>query len=397
MKYQVVVVGAGPGGSTAAHFLARAGVEVLLVDKKRFPRDKACGDGQVRSIQALFREMGIYEAIRAQARILHGAAIGSPSGAYHSFATPDRELFCTPRVVIDDIIRRSAVDRGAHFRDRFTVDELTMAGGKVIGVRGREEGKTVEIPCDAVVVADGANSRLAAQLGFRATGSEHLFLGVRAYFENVRGMSDTMEFIYPDPLFFPAGYLWVFPMADGRANVGVFISAGALRRSGRPLKSLLAWFAECTEIGSTRLGQARQASPMKGSILPTFPLAGNNYTDGALMVGDAGSMAEPLFGSGLPQAMTAGRIAADVLAGALSDGDVSAGYLSLYKRRIDETMGDAYALAATVRRHLFSDPRDLDVFLAKVNRGDDPELMNRGANETIALYLMKYRGVKFDS
>jgi len=395
MKYQVVVVGAGPGGSTAAHFLARSGVEVLLVDKKKFPRDKACGDGQVRSIQPLFKEMGIYDAIRAQACILHGAAIGSPSGAYHSFATPDRELFCAPRIVIDDIIRRSAIDRGARFRDRFMVRELMMDGGRVRGIRGREEGKTVEILCDAVVVADGAGSRLAAQLGFRATRPEHLFLGVRAYFENVRGMTDTMEFLYPDPLFFPAGYLWIFPLTDSRANVGVFISAAALRRSGRPLKSFLSWFAERTEIGRARLGQARQASPLKGSILPTYPLAGDNYAEGALVVGDAGSMVEPLFGSGLPQAMTAGRIAAEVIVRALSEGDVSARCLSSYKGKIDETLGAAYALAARVREHLFSDPKDLDAFLAKVNRDDDPELTNRGANETIALYLAKYRGVKF--
>ncbi|MCG6535878.1 MAG: hypothetical protein L7F78_14550, partial [Syntrophales bacterium LBB04] len=102
-----------------------------------------------------------------------------------------------------------------------------------------------------------------------------------------------------------------------------------------------------------------------------------------------------LFGSGLPQAMTAGKIAAGVIVRALSEGDVSARCLSSYKGMIDETLGPAYTLAATVREHLFSDPKELDAFLAKVNRGDDPELMNRGANETIAIYLAKYKGVKF--
>ncbi|MBN1614927.1 MAG: NAD(P)/FAD-dependent oxidoreductase [Deltaproteobacteria bacterium] len=394
MSYQVVVVGAGPGGSTAAHFLARSGIEVLLLDKKRFPRDKACGDGQVRSIQPLFKEMGIYEAIRAQARILRGASFGSPSGAYHSFATPDREIFCTPRIVIDDIIRRSAVERGAHFRDCFTVGELVTARGRVTGLRGREEGRNIEISCEAVVVADGARSRLAAQLGFGTAGPEHLFLGVRAYFDDVQGLSDTMEFIYPDPLFFPGGYLWIFPVTDSRANVGVFISTGALRRSGRSLKSLIPWSVERSAIVKARLREARQASPLKGSILPTYPSAGDNYAAGAVVVGDAGSMVEPLFGSGLPQAMTAGQIAAEVITRALSKGDVSAESLSPYKQRINETMGPAYALSATVRKHLFSDPKDLEAYLAEVNRGDDPVLLNRGANETMVHYLKKYKGVQ---
>ena len=396
MKCEIAVVGAGPGGSTAAFFLAKAGIDVLLVDRKKFPRDKPCGDGQVRSIHPLFREMGIYEAIRKQARVLHGAAIGAPSGAYHSFATPDREMFCTPRIIIDDIIRRAAVDQGARFVEEFTATELVMEKRRVTGLRGHHRKKSAHITSDAVVVADGAMSRLSLQLGFRNARPhpDYLCFGTRGYFDNVRGMTDTLDFIYPSASLFPAGYFWIFPVTEMRANVGVYITAAVLRRTGRRIQDYIPWFRDNTVIGQERLGGAKQAGPLKGSLLPTYPLARENYCDGAVVVGDAGSMIEPLFGAGLPQAMTSGKIAAEVITEALRKGDVSATTLSLYRKRVDEEMGPTYALQSLVREHLFTRPEDLNAFIDCVRRGDDPDLAGRGANETIALYLMKYKGVK---
>jgi flavin-dependent dehydrogenase len=125
-KCQVAVVGSGPGGATAAFFLAGVGVDVLLLDRKRFPRDKPCGDAQIRSIHPLFREMGVFDEIRRHARILHGAGIGAPSGRFHRFAVPDREIFCTPRRIVDEILHRAALSRGARFLPEFTATALCM-------------------------------------------------------------------------------------------------------------------------------------------------------------------------------------------------------------------------------------------------------------------------------
>ena len=333
--------------------------------------------------------MGIYEEVRSRARILQGTAIFAPNGAFHSFTSPDRGNILYPRAVLDDIIRRSAVEQGARFIEEFTVAELTLDQGKVTGLHGHHRKESVSISSDAVVVADGALSRLALQPGFRTRHPhpEHRCFGIRGYFENVRGIGNTLDFIYPSASLFPAGYFWFFPVTETMANVGVFLTEATLKRNRRKITDYISWFRDNTEIGNFRLGKATQVGPLKAAVLPTYPLARDNYTHGAVVVGDAASMIEPLFGAGLPQAMTTGKIAADVLADALKKNDTSRQSLSLYRKRANEEMGPTYAAQALAREHIFTHPEDLNAFIDQVNSWRDSHPAGRGTNETIARHL----------
>jgi len=389
MKRQVIVVGAGPGGSTAAHFLAKAGVDVLLLEKEKFPRDKICGDGQVPNCHPLFKAMGIYDEIRQNASILHGTSIASCNQDLFSFTNPDDDTFATPRRIIDDIIRRSALAAGADYQENFEVTELITRRGSVVGVRGLYRGKPMQLQSEVVVVADGAHSRLSHQLGFYGEDPEWIFYGGRGYFDNVREMTDTIEFFYPHPMFFPAGYIWVFPLGGQRANVGIFITELALKKSGMRLEDFIPWWRDNTALGKLRMGEARLQGEFKGWRLPTWGMAKENYTGGAIVVGDAGNMIEPTFGGGLPHAMVAGMTGAQVLAAALKEGDVSAAKLKAYRDKVDELLGGGYALLTLLRRRLFTEPKDLDDFLAAVRQ--DSSLLGFSGSQAMIKYLNKYK------
>lgn len=388
MKQLIVIIGAGPSGSTCAHFLARSGIQVLLADKEEFPRGKPCGDAQLRQCHPLLHEMGLYETVKKQANILQGVAIGAPDGGYQTFYSPSQEIFCTPRRIIDDLLRRSALDAGAEFMGNYRATELLLEAGHVLGVRGTRNGKSLDIHSDLVIVADGAHSRLARQLAPGHGGSGLLFFGARSYYAPVEGMTDVLEFFYPDPMFFPAGYIWIFPLTRERANVGVFISQQALKRSGMSLNALIPWFQENTKIGRARLGKARPTGPLRGSTLPIFEKPRTDHTPGALVLGDAGSLVDPLFGGGFHYAMGSGKIAAEVILEAWDRPETS-GIPSRYNQRIETEMAPEFHRSQMIRERLFTNPEDLNTFIHSVSSGADPDLQGKGLNEAIRQYLKR--------
>ena len=240
-----------------------------------------------------------------------------------------------------------------------------------------------------MVVADGAHSRLSHQLGFYGEDPQWIFYGGRGYFENVREMTETIEFFYPHPMFFPAGYIWIFPLSETRANVGIFITELALKKSGMRLEDFIPWWRDNTAIGRLRLGEAELQGVFKGWRLPTWGMAKANYTHGAIVVGDAGNMIEPTFGGGLPHAMVAGMTGAQVLAEALREGDVSAERLKTYRDKVDTLLGGGYELLTLLRHRLFSDPQDLNDFLATVRQ--DAGLLGFSGSQAMINYLNKYK------
>ncbi len=168
-KRQVIVVGAGPGGSTAAFYLAKAGVDVLMVDKETWPRDKACGDEQAAGSFEVYKDMGIYdEALKA---------CPNPNSTIYRYSGVDEEIvtldmsklpaYCgwiTPRRIIDGIVRRGAIRGGADFMEDYEVIDLIIERGYVKGVRGLYRRKCMDIRADAVVIANDSHSMQACQV-----------------------------------------------------------------------------------------------------------------------------------------------------------------------------------------------------------------------------------------
>ena len=361
MKRQAIVVGAGPAGATAAFYLARAGVDVILLDKESFPRDKPCGDGLREPIWHLYRDMGVWEEVLKYSTPSKGVLFGAPNQTFiklYGEASP----LCGPRKIIDHIVARAAEREGAEFVENFEVTELIIKRGFVKGVVGMYQGRSTNIEADVVVVADGSHSRLAHQLGLFNEDPDLVFYGARGYFEDIGEMTDLIEFFYNE-LFYPSGYMWVFPMSKTKGNVGAFITEGALQRSGMRLEDLFGWWRDNTELGNTRLRNARLLGEIKGWRLPACWGPRDNYANGALVAGDAGNMIEAAFGGGQDLGMLAGKDAADVIVEALKAGDLTAEALSVYKDRLIKSQQEIYDMFNVARRFIFTDPGDLDEFV----------------------------------
>ncbi|MGW1192597.1 geranylgeranyl reductase family protein [Streptomyces sp. NPDC002559] len=323
---QVIVVGAGPAGSAAAFHLARAGVDVLLLEKSHFPREKVCGDGLTpRAVHQLIR-MGVdikapgWTRSRGMRWVAgeHRVHIDWPAlGRYPDFG------LSRSRHDFDDILARHAVAAGARLRPGMKVTHpLTDRAGRITGVTAvTGEKESLEFRAPVVIAADGASARLALAMGLQRDRSRQIATAARRYYHSPERSKEEYLELWAD-LRFPGsdrylpGYGWIFPMGDGRVNVGL----GALphRRHGKAdLRATLdEWLARTPEAWGLREENAE--GPVRSAALPLGFNRHPLYTRGLLLVGDSGGMISPWNGEGIGQAMEAGEVAAETVALALA-------------------------------------------------------------------------------
>lgn len=367
-KRQAIVVGAGPAGSTTAFYLAKNGVDVLLVDKETWPRDKVCGDAQVNGVFPVYKEMGIYEeAVEASSNFLQGFRFSGVEEEIVSFFGIKNFALCTPRRIIDDIIRRAAIEKaGADFLENYEVIDLIIEKGVVKGVKALYNNKLIEQRADIVVLCNGSHSMQARKLGIFNEDPELAWYGARAYYEGVEGMDmRCCEEHFPHEMFFPAGYMWVFPQNEERkvANIGVFITEESLTKSGMRLEDFFDWWRDNTKIGQERLGNAKLLGEIKGWKLPSCRQIGDNVFNGCICVGDAGNGIECLQGEGFKESVISGRAAGNYISEALKKGDVSKKALDGYTALISEELNWLYALNTAVRDNVACNGTEYSKFI----------------------------------
>ncbi|WNI26218.1 geranylgeranyl reductase family protein [Streptomyces sp. ITFR-16] len=361
---EVIVVGAGPAGSSAAFHLARAGVDVLLLEKSVFPREKVCGDGLTPGAVHQLIRMGV--DIKApgwvRSRGMRWVAgerqvqIDWPSlGGYPDFGlTRSRHDF-------DDILARHAVAAGARLRTGVKVtDPVTDRAGRITGVRavaGGEEPVVHRAP--VVIAADGASARIALAMGLQRDTRRQIATAARRYYRSPERSQEEFLELWAD-LRFPRsdrylpGYGWIFPMGDGRVNVG--LGAVPHRRHGNAdLRATLdRWLARTPEEWGLREENAE--GPVRSAALPLGFNRHPLYTCGLLLVGDSGGMISPWNGEGIGQALEAGEVAAEsaALGLALPAGPRRERALHHYPVEMNRRWGRYYRLGNTAADLVFS-------------------------------------------
>lgn len=336
----VVVVGAGPAGSAAAAWAARAGRDVLVIDAAQFPRDKACGDGLTPRAVAELERLGMGPWL--DTRIRHRGLRMSGFGADVEVPWPGPSFPSTgsavPRTELDDRIRSVAADDGAKM----------LLGVKAVGVQHDSHGRvdTVllddgrSVGCTELIVADGARSTLGRILG-RTWHKETVYgVAIRGYIATPRAnepwITSHLELRSPEGKVLP-GYGWIFPLGNGEVNIGV----GALATSKRPadaaLRPLMSYYAglrreEWGFTGEPRAGLSALL-PMGGAV---SGVAGPNW----ILIGDAAACVNPLNGEGIDYGLETGRLAAELL----GSGDLSRAWPAL--------LTEHYARGFSVARRL---------------------------------------------
>jgi geranylgeranyl reductase family protein len=358
----VIVVGAGPAGSTTAYHLAQSGVDVLLLEKSSFPREKVCGDGLTpRAVKAI-TSMGIDTS--EQAGWLHNKGLRIIGGGMRlELPWPDLASFpdyglVRPRSDFDDLLVRQAVKAGALLRENTNVagPVLDDRTGRITGVTARDEdGRDVTYRAPLVIAADGNSSRLSLAMGIHKRDDRPMGVAVRTYYTSPRHDDDWLESWLelwdrgPESTGGRArllpGYGWIFGVGDGTSNVGLGILNTSTAWGRVDYKDLLKrWLDQTPEEWGYR--EENRTQPVRGAALPMGFNRQPHYTRGMLLVGDSGGMVNPFNGEGIAYAMESGELAAQVIAQALArpTADARERALEAYPQTLKATYGGYYTV-----------------------------------------------------
>ena len=362
----VIVVGAGPSGSTTAYYLANAGLDVLLLEKSHFPREKVCGDGLTpRAVKALVA-MGV--PISADDGWLPNKGL-RVVGAGMRLELPWPDLTSYPgyglvrtRLDFDQRLAQRASRAGAKLIEGVNVtgpviDERT---GRITGVTARPAGGKRADSSDAgaervyrgrlVIAADGNSSRLSVSMGLRKRDDRPIGVAVRAYYTSPRHEDDYLESwldLWDGDRQLP-GYGWIFGMGDGTSNIGLGLLNTSAAFGNTDYHALLhRWLAGMPpEWGFT---EDNRVGPVRGAALPMAFNRTPHYTRGLVLVGDAAGMVNPFNGEGIAYAMESGELAARIITQALAAPTWPGAekVLNSYPRVLADAYGGYYALGRT--------------------------------------------------
>ncbi|GAB3201058.1 NAD(P)/FAD-dependent oxidoreductase [Nocardioides hungaricus] len=353
----VLVVGAGPAGSAAAAWAARSGLEVVIADAARFPRDKTCGDGLTPRAIGELQRLGLEDWLRAHPvnRGLRAHGFGQtlllpwPGGSLPDWGS------AVARTELDDHLRTTAIKAGAVAVDGARAFDVRREGGRVSAVVFRvstgSATENVEIACRRVVVADGVRSPLGKVLGREWHRDTVYGVAGRSYVAS--GMSDDpwisshLELRGPStgsgtvgPVL--SGYGWIFPLGTGEVNLGVGTLATAKRPADIAIKPLMAHYAEQRREDFQLDGELRMPTsallPMGGAV---SHVAGPNWA----LIGDAAACVNPLNGEGIDYGLETGRLVADML---VAGDDLASAWPALLREHYGEAFSIARRLAGLV-------------------------------------------------
>jgi menaquinone-9 beta-reductase len=363
----VIVVGAGPAGATTAFYLAQSGLDVLLLEKSRFPREKVCGDGLTpRAVKTLVA-MGVSVSERDGWVRNKGLRV---IGAGKRLELPWPELDSYPgyglvrtRHDLDEELARRAQQAGARLLEGVTVTGPVRheRTGQITGVTARAAGAEDERTYSArvVVAADGNSSRLSVAMGLRKRDDRPLGVAVRTYYKSPRHDDDYLESwldLWDGDRLLP-GYGWIFGMGDGTSNVGLGLLNTSAAFGNTDYHALLrTWLkAMPAEWGFT---EENRTQPVRGAALPMGFNRTPHYHQGLLLVGDAGGMVNPFNGEGIAYAMESGEILARTIVQALARARraETERVLAGYPHALSQAYGGYYTLGRTFVK-LIGQPR----------------------------------------
>ena len=347
MTSQVLVVGGGPGGASAAYWLARNGVDVHLVEKKRYPREKACGDGLTpRAIKQLldmgfdFDGLGLHrvEGLRAHVGERKLEMAWPDHSEYPDWGATMR------RADLDGTVAGLAEAQGARIEQGTTAMPL-LEDDAVTGVTlTSDDGTERIVHPEYVVIADGSNSRFGRGVGASRRRDYPYGMAVRGYWESPnsddRMIESQLDIRDAEGRSMP-GYGWVFPLGDGEINVGAGLVSTFKGWKDINTSKILDAYAHSLPEHWKITEETNHTRPIGGKLpmaLSVGPKVGRNW----LLIGDASGAINPFNGEGIDYAYETGRMASGYLSDALAGNPAA---LDGYDAELEATYGDYHRVA----------------------------------------------------
>ena len=336
LETSVIIVGAGPAGAAASIFLSKHKIPHIVVEKAIFPRDKVCGDAcSGRTTQVISKanpewlnEMRIHpESFQP----MWGMTIVSPNGkaidiplAANIGDPAMAKGFVVTRMILDNFLFEKMASSYCTVYQGAKVGEIKKESGIVL-LWMSHNGNEYEITAPIIVGADGDKSVVRKHFRGDDENEKTKAIGLRAYYDGIAGMKpDFIELHYFPEI--PSGYFWIFPLPDGRANVGIGMLSSTVREKKVNLRELMLATIKNNPRLADRFAHATLLDKILGWGLPIFteqiPVSGDNY----LLTGDAASFIDPFSGEGVGNALYSGMLAADAIQIALEQRNYSAAY-----------------------------------------------------------------------
>lgn len=353
IKTAICIIGAGPAGSTASIFLCKMGIKHLIVDAASFPRDKVCGDGlDLNTIRVLnhidptiiekelsankknFTASQGFRFILPSGRkvdIMRNAANGTTDHA-------NRPMFFVSRRFDFDNLLVSKIDRSVADVQLSTRINKIAREGKIWMLEGEGSSGKIEIETDFLIGADGDHSLVLKYLGERKVDRNNYAGAVRQYWSGVEGMhsDNLLEVYFPKRL--PLSYFWIFPLPDGKANVGYGMASNYIAKHNINVRKA---FEELIKTDPVLIPRFKNAQPQETVKGWGIPMSGNErkpYGDGWMLLGDAASLVCPTSGEGIGSGMISGYVAAKFLQRATAQNDFSEKMFTHYNREIHKRL-----------------------------------------------------------
>ncbi len=369
-KFDILIVGAGPAGSSAALCLAGSGLRIAVFDKARFPRNKTCGDGLTHDV---IKQLGMISPVLLEhfhRDLMKSASYGiefiapDHSRLYVPFLVNGKNLpiYTCSRTDFDNFLlsHLRGLENVSIFEECDCINIIRNPGGVVLETgNGSFEG-------EIIVGADGVNSFVARQMEIGRLPKENICVSLRTYY---RGLKPTRAeslleiYLLKDTL---PGYLWIFHLPGGIANIGLGMMATVVNRRKINLNELFRKLLESEPLKS-RLKEGEQIEPFKGYNLPLGGTRRVISGERFLLAGDAAALVDPISGEGVGNAIRSGRVAAAHIADCFKTNDFSGHFNQAYDKEIYRRMIPEFRLHENLRR-LFRNGPMAEFFLGSAAR-----------------------------
>ena len=333
--YDLIIVGAGPAGATAALYAGRNNLNCIVVDKATFPRDKICGDALSGKSVRIFDELNLTKEIeQLEGSEINRITFGGPNHKHFDVHLKGNKRnnyitkgFVIPRKVFDYFLFKKAKEV-TEILEGFKVKDLIYKNGKPVGIKGiNRKGDEQIIEAPIILGCDGAHSIISRKLDAYKKDMEHTAVAIRCYYEGVEGLSNQIELHYISEV--KPGYFWLFPAGGNNANIGIGLSKNDAKKEDRTLTNIMEDVTQ-SQYFKERFSNAKPLEKPKGWNLPMGSIHRKNYGDGYMLLGDAAGLVDPFTGEGIGNAMVAAKYAISTAKKAKDKGDYSKNVLSEY-------------------------------------------------------------------